>query len=79
MTTFRSENTLVGFVAGAVVLPWVLLTIMRALREGRLPIGRGYVQRDERPAAYWVLFGFYAVSALLAAVICLDLLFGVTL
>ena len=79
MTTFRSENTLVGFVAGAVVLPWVVLTLARAVREGRLPIGRGYVLRAERPGAYWVLFGFYAASAVLAAVIALDLLFGVKL
>ncbi len=76
MTTFRSENTLVGLVAGAVILPWIAWTLARALKDGRLPLGRSYVRRDERPGPFWVLFGFYAVSALLAGVICADLLFG---
>ena len=77
MTTFRSEDTLVGLVAGAVVLPWIVWTLFRGWRGGRLPIGRGYVVRDERPAPFWALFGIYAASGVLAVVIGLDLLFGV--
>lgn len=79
MTTFRSEETLVGLMAGLIVLPWAIWTIRRGLSEGRLPIGRRYVLRDERPAPFWVLFGLYAVSAALALVICLDLVLGLDL
>ena len=79
MTTFRSEDTLVGLVAGAVVLPWIAWTLYRGVIGGRLPIGRGYVVRDERPAPFWVLFGIYAASGVLAVIIGLDLLFGVRL
>ena len=70
---------MVGFVAGAVVLPWIAWTVFRSLGSGMLPIGRSYVSRQERPAAYWVLFAFYAASGAMALVICLDLLFDVKL
>ena len=79
MTTFRSEEGLVGFVAGAVVLPWIVWIVFRSLGSGALPIGRSYVSRQDRPAAYWVLFAFYAGSGAMALVICLDLLFGMKL
>jgi hypothetical protein len=69
---------LVGLIAGALV-PWIGWRLTRALRERTLPIGRGYISRSERAGAYWVLFGFYAVSGVLAAVICMDLLFGMSL
>jgi hypothetical protein len=78
MTTFRSENVLVGLIAGALV-PWIGWRVARAVRERRLPIGRGYVSRDERAGAYWVLCGFYTAAAVMAAVICADLIFGVKL
>jgi hypothetical protein len=79
MTTFRSEETLVGLVAGAVVLPWIAWTLFRGLRGGRLPIGRDSLEREERPAPFWLLFGLYSASAAMAAVISLDLLFKVRL
>ena len=75
MTTFRSENVLVGLIAAAVV-PWIGWTLARGLREGRLPIGRAYVRRDERQGPFNLLLAFYVVAALMAAVIALDLLFG---
>jgi hypothetical protein len=78
MTTFRSENVLVGLIAGALV-PWIGWRLARALKEGKLPIGRSYVSRGERAGAFWGLFAFYAVSAVAAVFICLDLLFGVRL
>ena len=77
MTSFRSEETLVGIVALAAV-PWIVWILRRGLRDGRLPIGRDYVRRDERPGAFGALFGFYAVAALTMAFIALDLLFGLT-
>jgi hypothetical protein len=78
MTTFRSEDLLVGLIAGALV-PWIGWTLSRGLNEGRLPIGRSYVRREERAAPFWVLFAFYTAAAGLAAMICLDLLFGLKL
>jgi hypothetical protein len=78
MTTFRSENVLVGLIAGALV-PWIGWKLLRAMRDGRLPIGRGHVSRAERVGAFYLLFAFYTASAVAALFICLDLLFGVTL
>ena len=78
MTTFRSEDTLVGIIALGLV-PWALWTLRRGSRDGRLPIGRAYVRRDERKGPFYVLLAFYAAAALLAAFIGIDLLFGLNL
>jgi hypothetical protein len=78
MTISRSEDVLVGIIAAVVVVPWTTWTIWRGLRNGRLPIGRGYVQRDERAGPFWVLLALYVAAALTAAFISLDLLFGPT-
>ena len=75
MTTFRSENVLVGLIAAAVV-PWISWTLSRGLRDGKLPIGRAYVHRHERRGAFNLLLALYIVAALMAAIIALDLLFG---
>ena len=77
MTTFRSEETLVGLITLATV-PWIVWILRRALRDKRLPIGRSYVRRDERPGAFRTLFGFYVAAALMMTFIALDLLFGFT-
>ena len=79
MTTFRSEDTLVGIIAAVVVVPWTVWTISRGLRDGKLPIGRAYVRRDERAAPFWVLLALYVAAAGMAVFISLDLLFGPTL
>lgn len=76
MTTFRSEEGLVGLMALGVV-PWIAWTVRRGLRNGQLPIGRAYVGRDERPAVFTALLVFYTLAALLMAWIALDLLFGI--
>jgi len=78
MTISRSEDLLVGIIAAVVVVPWTTWTIARGIRDGRLPIGRGYVRRDERAAPYWVLLAFYVAAAVMAVFISLDLLFGPT-
>lgn len=74
--TFRSEDTLMGLIALALV-PWIGWTVLRGVRDERLPIGRAYVSRSERPGAYWVLMVLWVAMALLAAVMCLDLLFRI--
>jgi hypothetical protein len=54
---------------------WSLWTLRRGLREGRLPIGRAYVLRQERPGAFRLVAALYAAAALLLAVIAADLIF----
>jgi hypothetical protein len=75
MTTFRSEDVLVGLIAFAAV-PWILWVLARGKRDQRLPIGRGHVRQDERPGAFRVLFLFYIVAAALMLFISIDLMLG---
>jgi hypothetical protein len=75
-TPLRSEDVLVGLFALGVV-PWIGWTLLRGLREKRLPLGRIDVRRDERPGVYRVLLAFWLAMALGSAMIMLDLLFGV--
>ena len=70
-----TEDVLVGLVALGVV-PWIYWTVRRGLRDGRLPVGRIQVVRDERPGAFRALLWSYAVIAALMAYIALDLLSG---
>ena len=78
MTISRSEDLLVGII-GFGVVPWTVWIILRGLRDGRLPIGRGHVRRDERAGAFAVLLGLYGIAALLVAFISVDLLLGLDL
>ena len=76
MTTFRSEDMLVGLIAFGAVL-WIGWTIRRGLRDRRLPIGRAYVSRDERPGAFRVLLAFYTIGAIAMTWVSLNLLLGI--
>ena len=58
-----------------VAMVWALWTLRRGLGDGRLPIGRAYVRRAERPAAFRLLAVVYGAATLLLAVIAADLLF----
>jgi hypothetical protein len=78
MTTFRSEEGLVGLVALAVV-PWIGWTLVRGLRAERLPIGRRHVDRRERPQAFRLLFAGYVAAVAVMIAIALDLLFGLSM
>ena len=71
------DELVVGLICLAAV-PWLALRLRRGLGEGRLPIGRGYVLRDERAGAFHTLFGAYVLAAFGMAFIGLDLLFGFT-
>jgi len=73
MTTSLSEDHLVGLVAIGVI-PWIGWTLRRGLREARLPIGRTYVVRGERPSAFATLAILYVAAAMLMAWISYDLL-----
>jgi hypothetical protein len=72
------DELLVGTLCLLIVLPWILWTIRRGFREGRLPIGRGHVERAERPGPFKALLASYVVAALLMAFIGIDLIFGLT-
>jgi len=75
--TGSTDEIVVGALCLLVVVPWIAWTIRRGFREGRLPIGRGYVLRDERPGPFKALLASYALAILLMAFIGLDLVFGI--
>lgn len=72
------EDLLVGLIALGVV-PLIFLRIRRGVEEGRLPIYRAYVRLDEQPGRYRVMLAIHLLTLLLAAVIAIDLLFGLDL
>ncbi|MGQ0659508.1 hypothetical protein [Sphingosinicella sp.] len=74
----RGEDLLAGLVA-LLLVPWIVWTMMRGLREGRLPIARSHVVRAERRGAFHALLGLYGLVLVLVAAIAIDLLFGVRL
>ena len=76
MTTFLSEDGLVGLVALGLIV-WIGWTMRRGLRRGLLPIGRSYVDREERPTAFGALLGIYAAAALFSLFVSMNLLFGI--
>jgi hypothetical protein len=71
------DERLLGALCLLVVIPWIVMTIQRGLKQGRLPIGRGYVLRGERPGPFKALLASYALALLLMAFIGLDLLFQI--
>jgi uncharacterized membrane protein len=71
-------DLLVGLIALALV-PWMIWTMVRGWRDGRLPIARSHVVRAERQGAFHVLLGLYGLALLLVAAIAVDLLFGIRL
>jgi hypothetical protein len=72
------EDMFVGLV-GLVLLPLIAWRIVRGLREGRLPVYRTYLGRDENAAKFNVLLALHAASFVLVAVVTADLLFGLRL
>ncbi len=73
-----AETILVGLVALA-LLPLIALRIARALREGRVPIYRTYLRREDSSAKFHVLLALHALSFLLIATVAADLLFSLGL
>lgn len=71
-------DIVIGLLA-ALLVPWLIWTMRRGLREGRLPIGRTYVHRAERPGPFWFMFALYVAILLTVAMIAADLLFGLNL
>jgi hypothetical protein len=76
--TASPDELLVGTLCLLVVVPWIAWTIWRGFSERRLPVGRGYVRREERPGPFRALLASYVVAILLMAFIGIDLIFGLT-
>ena len=70
----RGEDLLVGMIAVA-LLPLIAWRIRRGLTEGRLPLYRTYVERDEAGSKFGLLLALHALSFVLVALIAADLLF----
>ncbi|HWH16977.1 MAG TPA: hypothetical protein VNT77_01360 [Allosphingosinicella sp.] len=78
MTTSRSEDLLVGIIAIALV-PLIAGRVIRGIREGRLPLYRTYLRREENEAKFNVLLGVHILTLLLIAFIAADLLLNLGL
>ncbi|HEX9932795.1 MAG TPA: hypothetical protein VGB08_08140 [Allosphingosinicella sp.] len=72
------EELLVGLFALA-LLPLIALRIRRGLREGRLPVYRTYLGREESGSRFGVLLVLHALSFVLVALVAADLLLGLGL
>jgi len=68
------EDLFAGLIALA-LLPLIAWRIRRGLKEGRLPLYRTYVGRDEAGSKFGLLLALHALSFVLVAVIAADLLF----
>lgn len=73
-----SADFAVGLVALALV-PLIAFRVLRGLRDGRLPVYRTYLARDEGRGRFAALMTLHALSALAMAVLAADLLFGLGL
>jgi len=68
------EDLLVGTI-GAALLPLIAWRVRRGLKEGRLPLYRTYVDRDESGSKFGLLLALHALSFVLVAIVAADLLF----
>ena len=71
-------DLLVGLVAAS-LLPLIGWRIRRGLREGRLPLYRSYVTREDGGGKFNALLALHALSLLLVAAISADLLLNLGL
>ena len=74
MNVHRTDELFVGVIALALV-PLIAWRIVRGLRDGRLPIYRTYLHRDQEQVKFAVLLGLHGLSLLLIALVAADLLF----
>jgi hypothetical protein len=74
----RGEELFIGIV-GVALLPMIAWRIHRGLTEGRLPIYRTYLTRQQNGAKFQVLLALHALSFIVMAVIAADMLFELRL
>ena len=73
--TFEGENLLVGLVALALV-PLIGVRVLSAVRTGRVPLYRTYLERSDDESKFFALVAAHVVSLALVAFIAADLLLG---
>ncbi|HEX8193461.1 MAG TPA: hypothetical protein VF552_11235 [Allosphingosinicella sp.] len=78
MSPRTPEDLLVGLFALALV-PLIAARLVRGVREGRVPVYRTYLTREENRAKFNVLLVIHALSLVLVAVVAADLLLGLGL
>jgi hypothetical protein len=78
VTSWRSEELLVGLITLALV-PLIGLRIARGLREGRLPLYRTWLERDQDRLKFGLLLVLHGISLLMVSLISADLLLGLGL
>jgi hypothetical protein len=70
----NGSDLLVGLFAAALV-PIIALRIIRGLREGRLPVYRTQLTREEDAGKFRMLLALHGASLVLVGAIAADLLF----
>lgn len=78
LTAPGAENLLVGLIA-LVLAALIARRIWRGQRDGRLPIRRTYLTREESRAKFAVLLALHALTLVLLLLIAADLLLGLGL
>ena len=73
-----SEDILVGLFALALV-PLIALRIARGLRDGRVPVYKTYLRREDDRSEFVVLIALHSLSLLIVAAIAADLLLNLGL
>ena len=75
----RPDDLIIGLIS-LVLLPLIAWRIVRGLREGRLPVYRTSLSRDEvGNARFNTLLALHALSFVLIGVVAADLLLGLGL
>jgi len=78
MSAAPPEDLLVGILALALI-PLIGRRLYRGLRDGRLPVYRASIARNESAAKFWLLFALHASSLVIVALVAADLLLNLGL
>jgi hypothetical protein len=70
-----TETLLVGLI-GLGLLPLIARRILRGVNEGRLPLYRTSIRREDGRSRFNLLLALHALSFLIVAAIAADLLLG---
>jgi hypothetical protein len=73
-----TQDLLVGLI-GLALLLLIVLRIGRGLRDGRLPVYRTYIQRDDQPGRFRFMLVLHLLTLVVIALIAADLLLGLNL
>lgn len=78
MTLPPSDDLLVGLIA-ILLLPLIAGRILRGLRDGRLPLFRSSIRREDDRTKFAALLVIHALSFFAIGAIAVDLLFNLKL